>query len=216
MNAGDIITDAYERLNRLSPGETITADDLAFGLRRLNSLVDEMSASRPFLYLDTLTSVAQTGHITLGTGPWSAIPVATKIISMTSDGVPMTRITMEQYNSIYSPTTTGAPQMWAFDGVATVKLYQVATGQTLTAQTQSGVASFADTTTEYTAGSGYKNALAAGTAVRCAPALIGSVPQELLLAQKKAFGTIGTYEPKILDVFGYKRPTVRSNILTGW
>lgn len=49
----DIIIDAYERCNRLSPGETLSADDAAFGLRRLNLLVDELSAHPLFLFKDT-------------------------------------------------------------------------------------------------------------------------------------------------------------------
>ena len=73
MRAIDIITDAYERCNRLSPGETLSADDAAFGLRRLNLLIDELSAQPLFLFKDTLTSAAQTGNITLGVGAWAAI-----------------------------------------------------------------------------------------------------------------------------------------------
>ena len=68
MQALAIIIDAYERCNRLSPGETLGADDAAFGFRRLNLLVDEMSASNTFLFKSVLTSAAQAGAITLGAG----------------------------------------------------------------------------------------------------------------------------------------------------
>lgn len=102
----DIIIDAYERCNRLSPGETLSADDAAFGLRRLNLLVDELSAHPLFLFKDTLTSVAQTGNITLGAGAWSAIAAGTEIIGAACDSLPMLPITVQQYNEQYRPAVT--------------------------------------------------------------------------------------------------------------
>lgn len=214
MNATEIITDAFERLNRLSPGETLNADDLAFGLRRLNLLVDEWSAKAPFLYKSVLTSAAQTGHITLGAGDWAAIPVGSQIVSMSVDGLPINPLSMQRYNGLYEPTTTGAPDVYAHDGYATVYLYPVATGQTIQIQTRVGASIFADATTDYTVPQGYENALGAALAVRCAPAILGRLPIELVRDEKSATVSLIGYMPAILDVTGYTRP-VRPNILTG-
>ena len=73
MKSLDIIQDAYERLNRLSPGEVLDPDTAAFGLRRLNLMVDELSAIQQFLFQDVILSAPQTGSITLAQGPWAAI-----------------------------------------------------------------------------------------------------------------------------------------------
>jgi hypothetical protein len=199
MRAVDIITDAYERMNRLSPGEPLNADDQAFGLRRLNLLVDELSASREFLFRSALTSAAQSGHITLGAGAWAAIDQGEQIISATADNLPLAPITMQQFNELYQPTTTGRPTVWAQDGMATVYLWPVPTGQTIKLQTQATVSEFADLTTDYTAAAGWRAGLGAALAVRCAPTLLGRLPAELARAEKRAMDGLAMYEPAIID-----------------
>ena len=59
MNALEVITDAYQRCNRLSPGESLGGDDIERGFTRLNLLVDEWAADSRFLFQDVLTSAAQ-------------------------------------------------------------------------------------------------------------------------------------------------------------
>ena len=195
----DIIIDAYERCNRLSPGETLSADDAAFGLRRLNLLVDELSAQPLFLFKDTLTSVAQTGNITLGAGAWSAIAAGTEIIGAACDSLPMLPITVQQYNEQYRPAVTGSPALYAHDGFAAVFLWPEPAGQVITLQTRSTVSEFADQTTDYTLPDGWANALGAALAVRIAPNILGQLPQSLVRAEEKAFGAVDKYEPAIID-----------------
>ena len=200
MNALEIITDAYERCNRLSPGETLSADDAAFGLRRLNLLVDEMSALNAFLFKSTLTSAAQSGHITLGAGAWVGINSGDEIVSATALNLALAPITMRQYNEIYQPTVTGTPSVYAQDGASTVYLWPVPTGQVVKLQTRSGVSVFADLSTDYTMPDGYRSALGAGLAVRIAPNILGNLPASLVRAESKAMGAINKYEPAILGV----------------
>jgi hypothetical protein len=200
ITALEIIVDGYERCNRLSPGETLSADDAAFGLRKLNLLVDEMSANNSFLYLNTLTSNPQTGPIILGVGPWAALSPGDTIFSMTANNMPMAPISMAQYNMLYVPSTQGLPYVWAADGLSTIYLWPVPAGQTIKIQTRSGVQAFADYSTVYTVPDGYKNLLGASLAVRIAPAVIGKVPPELLRAEKVAAGGPDNYEPAILNV----------------
>lgn len=200
MRALDIITDAYERCNRLSPGETLNADDAAFGFRRLNMLVDEMSANNTFLFKSLLTSAAQVGAITLGAGAWAAIAPGTEVVSATANNQPLTRITMQQYNEMYQPTVTGFPSLFAQDGLGTVFLWPVAAGQTVKLQTRVGVSAFADQTTDYTVPDGYESALGAGLAVRIAPTVLGAIPPYLIKAETKCMGSISKYEPAMVDV----------------
>lgn len=199
----DIIVDAYERCNRLSPGESLSADDAAFGLRRLNLLVDELSAQSLALFRDVLTSAAQTGSITLGAGSWAAIAPGSQIISAACDNLPMMQITMQQYNEQYRPFVTGTPSVYAPDGFSTIFLWPTPTGQTITLQTRSTVSEFADQTTDYTIPDGWANALGAALAVRIAPNILGQMPSSLLAAEAKAMGAVDKYEPAIVDVAGY-------------
>lgn len=215
MRALDIITDAYERLNRLSPGETLGAEETAFAFRRLNTLADELSARQQFLYRDVLTSAAQTGHITLAAGSWAAIPVGAHIISLVVDGDEAWQLTMQQYAAIHDKTQAGSPNNWAHDGAATVYLYPVATGQTVQLQTRVGVAEFADTTTDYTAPPGWSAALGASLAVRLATPVLGGVSPALLRDEKRAMEAVRRYVPRILDVYSYTATSAADNILTG-
>jgi hypothetical protein len=216
MRALDIIRDAYERLNRLSPGETLGAEETAFAFRRLNLLVDEMSAVGQFLFRTVLTSAAQTGNITLGAGSWASIPVGTKIHSASQDGFSLAPLDMAQYGDIYAPTTTGTPAMWAHDGLATVYLYPVATGQTIELETRVGVSEFADTTTTYTAPQGYESLLGASLAVRLASPVLGRLPPELVREERRLSTAVRKYRPAIVDVQSFTGGDCsRSSILYG-
>lgn len=216
MRAVDVITDAFERLNRLSAGETLNADDAAKGLRRLNLLVDEWSAKRQFLYKSVLTSAAQTGNITLAAGSWATIPVGTEILGVTVEEEPIAKLTMLQYSGLYDPTETGEPVAWAYDGLSTIYLYPVATGQTVQLLTAVTATAFADLTTTYTAPPGYENALGASLAVRLAPSVLGKLPPDLVRAERAALMGIMGWEPAIVDFGDYQKSAPSGNILNGW
>lgn len=213
VTALSIIQDAYERLNRLSPGEPLSADDAAFGLRRLNLLADELSAKNEFLSSDVITSAAQTGNLTLGAGSWAAIAPGAIIIGIATDNGPLSPITMQQYNSLYRPLSNGEPDVYAHDGLSTVFFSPVPTGQTLRLQTRVGVSQFADQTTAYTVPPGYKAFLGAALAVRCAVTLLGRIPPELMMAERRCADGIGSYKPAIMDVDNFNLPSHSGNIL---
>jgi hypothetical protein len=203
VKAIDIITDAFERCNRLAPGETLNDDDAAFGMRRLNLLVDELSAKNLFLYQTNLTSAPQNGHITLGAGVWASIPPGTEVVSVTANNEPLSPITMQQFNELSAPTTTGTPTVWAQDGLNTVYLWPVPVGQTIKLMTRGSAATFVDYTTEYTAPPGVKSAMGASLAVRVAPKVLGKVPPDLRRDEKTLMDNISNYEPAIVDVPSY-------------
>jgi hypothetical protein len=219
MYALDVIQSAYERCNRLSPGETLGADDAAFGFRRLNELVDELSAQNQFLYQDIFTSATVTGvSITLGTGAWAAIPIGTQIVSGEAASFPLAPITMEQYGQIYDNTLSGIPRVYSHDGLATVFLYPVPTSVVVKFQTRTGAAIFADlNTTSYSMPAGWQAALSAALAVRIAPNIIGELPPALVRAEEKLMGAVDKIDPKILDTFSYtSQPKSSGSILRGY
>lgn len=201
----EILQDAYERCNRLSPGEVLNADDIAFGLRKLNLLVDFLSAKNLFLFKDVLTSNAQSGNITLGTGVWSAIDPGTEIISATANNLPLLPMSMEQYNILYQPSVVGTPESWAQDGFSTVYLWPVASGQTIKLQTRTGVADFADAQdTDYTLLAGWKNALGASLAPILAETIVAGGPTASMYKKEKAaMDAIDAYKPSIVNVGSY-------------
>ena len=203
MNALEIINDAYEKCNRLTPGEPLSADDAAFALRKLNLLVDELSSQNLFLFHEQLTSNAQSGSITLGTGLWASVDPGSEIVSATANNLALSPITMRQYNEIYQPTVTGVPSVWANDGLSTIYLWPVPTGQTVKLQTRKSVGAFADLTTEYTAPSGYKSALGAGLAVRIAPTICGGVTPDMRSAERSTMDNINHYDPAINNVTSF-------------
>lgn len=212
MRALDVIIDAYERCNRLSPGETLAADDAAFGFRKLNLLIDEMSASPAFLFRSVITSAAQTGAITLGTGAWAAIAPGTPIVSMTVSDWPIEPVTMQEFNFVYQSGTVGEPRFYAPDGLSTVNLYPVPNGQIIAMQTRVTASVFADQTTQYTVPRGYEAYLGAALAVRIAPALIGRLPSELVRSETACKISVTRLDPAIIHS-SYART---GNIINGW
>jgi ribosomal protein L30E len=206
-----IIVDAFERLNRLSAGESLGADDAALGFRRLNGLVDELSAESMFLYEDRLTEAVQTGDVTLGVGAWASIAPGAGIIGITADNCPLQAVTTLQYNGYSQPVASGLPRVYAHDGMALVRFYPTPANNTLRIQTRRGVLAFVDQETEYQLPPGYFSALAAGLAVRLAPNVLGNVPQTLVIAEARAMLAVRSTKPAIIHT-----STRRAwNILTG-
>jgi hypothetical protein len=200
ITALSVITSAYKRCNRLSPGETLSADDAVAAFDVLNEFVDELSAQPAFCFLSTLTSAPQSGNITLGSGAWAAVAPGDDIASATADNLAMSLITMQQFNELYQPTVTGRPTIWAQDGLGTVYLWPVPTGHTIKLMTRNPVAQFADLTTSYTVPDGWKAALSAGLAVRIAPVITGRVTPELERRARDALSAVCHYEPAIYGV----------------
>jgi hypothetical protein len=219
VTARTIITLALESMNRLSPGEVLDADLAAACLRRLNAIADDWSAGRDMTPQDVIASASVTGSsFTLAAGPFAAIGPGDEIMAAQADGFPMTSITMEQYNGIQLKEQGGRPEVWAFDGLATVYLYPAAAGNTLSLLTRAPFSSFVDLDTEYTLPSGYQGAFAASLAVAMAPALLGGVNASLLLAEKRARFNVANanVRPAMLSANPLTPHSAGGNILKGW
>jgi hypothetical protein len=216
--ARTIISLALEGMNKLSPGETLDADVAAVCMRRLNAIADDWSAGRDMTPQDVISSGAVTGpSLTLAAGAFAAIGIGEEIIQAQADGFPMDPITMQQYQNILLKNQAGRPQVWAWDGLATVFVYPASAGNTISIMTRAPFASFIDLDTAYMLPSGYQGAFAASLAVAMAPALLGGVPQSLLVAEKKALYNVSnsTVRPAILSADPLAcRPT--GSILQGW
>ena len=215
MTALEIITEAYKSCNRLSPGETLGADEASFAFSRLNLLVDKLSAKREFLFQAVVTSAAQTGNITLGAGSWAAITAGAVIVSASSNGLPLDPITMRQYSETYDVITASAPQVWAQDGLSNVYFVPVPNGQTIKLQTQVGVTTFVDQTTSYTVPPGYKALLTASLAVMLAPTVLGKVPPELENERRACAELLNVNVPAIYDIYSYNHHAGVSRIFQG-
>lgn len=217
--ARTILTLALESMNKLSPGETLDADVAAVLLRRLNSIADDWSTGRDMMPQDQIVSGAVTGPtLTLAAGAFAAIGLGDEIIQVQADGYPMEPITMQQYNNIFLKTQPGRPQVWVWDGSATIYLYPAAVGNTINILSRVAFTQFADLDTNYALPSGYQGAFAATLAVATAPALIGKVTPDLLAAERRAMFNIAnnTVRPAINSANPMARRNFGGNILQGW
>jgi hypothetical protein len=217
--ARTIITLALEAMNRLAPGETLDADLAAACLRRLNAIADDWSAGRDMAPQDVIAAGVVNGtSLQLGVDAFVAIPVGQEIIGAQSDGYPMDPVTMQQYNDIRLKDQGGRPEVYAWDGLATVYLWPAAGGNTVSLLTRAPFSSFADLDTAYTLPSGYQGAFAASLAVAMAPALLGTATPALLLAEKKARFNVANanVRPAIIASNPLMPRANCGNILKGW
>lgn len=179
-------------LNRLSPGESLNADDGARCLDALNFIVDKWNGQKSFLFREILTtSSAITGtYGTLGTD-WVGLLPGDEILGATvryatNLDVPMEPITVGRYADIGLKTLSTYPAYYAHDGQSTVYLYPAAAGHVITLRTKQVVSDFADLDTDYTMPKGYKSALSAELAEMLAPVMIGGITPAIAASAKTA------------------------------
>jgi hypothetical protein len=213
--ARTIITLALEGMNKLSPGETLDADLAAACLRRLNAIADDDSVGRSMMPQDVIVSGAVTGpSLTLGAGLFAAVAPGTEIIAAQADRWELSPITMAQYASV--EPSTGRPEVFAADGLATVYLYPAAVGHTISLLVRKAFAQFADLDTDYLMPAGYQGMFAASLAVAMAPALLGGVPPALYAAEKRAKYNVqlANVRPAIINADPMRACV--GNIFNGW
>ncbi|MCW1958307.1 MAG: hypothetical protein KIH64_007135 [Mycobacterium sp.] len=162
-----IITDSLKfGLNRLSPGETLSADTAADCLLALNAIADAINGGKALLFREILTasgSGISAATASLGTA-WATLSPGDEILGVTyndgSQDIPLRPLTMQQYHErIAEKAIADAPSYWADDGLATLYFYPVPTGQTITLRTKAAVTEFADLDTDYTLPKGWRSAL---------------------------------------------------------
>lgn len=217
--ARNIITLALESMNKLSPGETLDADVAAVCLRRLNSIADDWSTGRDMMPQDQIVSGVVTGaSFNVASGSFAAISRGDEIENINIDGYPTDPISMEQYNNIFLKTSAGRPTLWAWDGALTIYLWPTATANTINILTRVTFQNFADLDTAYILSSGYEGAFAATLAVAMAPALVGKVSQDLMMAKKTALYNVQnqSVRPAKINSNPLRRRASGGNIIQGW
>lgn len=176
-----IIESAMSKINILSIGEVVSAEDSQLGLDRLNALIDALLIEPTFQFQSTETTFtlpASTQTRTIGTGMQINVARPTRIEPsfVRVDGIdyPLEPIGENEYNAITLKTVSSfVPSVCFFDsGSPTGLVYFWPTASvscevhlfTLTALTQ-----FADLTTDYTLPPGYQRYLEFALAVEIAP-----------------------------------------------
>ena len=218
--ARSIITGALTfGLNRLSPGESLDADDAARCLDALNHIADELNGNKSFLFREILTqSSAITGASAALGVAWPTLAPGDEIQGATVQytggmDVRLDPLTMGQYAVISLKTIASLPQYFAHDGLATVYFYPACTGQTVTLRTRQVVSDFADLDTDYSMPKGYKAALSSLLAEKMAPTMIGGITPSVAQAAQKARNQLAQQAINPAIIGGDK---ARGNILTGF
>lgn len=206
-------------LNKLSPGEQEDADLFGRCLDALASIVDEMNGGKGLLWREIFsTSTAITGPSAQLGVAWASVPSGSQILGATvqypgGQDLPLSPVTMGQYQDIAIKATASIPQVWAHDGAATVYFWPAASGQTITIRTKQAAQTFADLDTDYIMPAGYQSFFERALAEMMAPTLN---PQMLPIAAAKAAAAkrriaAQSASPAIID--GDRRI---GNILAGW
>lgn len=117
----DFITDALNLLGVLAEEEPMQAYDLARGLRFQTRMFKQWEARGIGSWLrteGTLALVASTASYAFGAGgAFATIPfdITDARITRSSQRLPMTRMTREQYYALPNPTITGYPTQYFYD-----------------------------------------------------------------------------------------------------
>lgn len=204
--ARQIIDDSLSfGLNRLGPGESASTAEDTFALRALNSIVDEFNGAKAQLHREILSASSAISAATavLGTA-WSGLAPGDLILGATynngTEDIPLGRLTMEQYHAIPIKTTTGDPEYFAHDGLATVYFHPVPTSRVVTLRTKQVFTEFADTSTDYSMPKGYRSAFAALLTEKLAPNMGGLNPAIVAAANAARLRLIAqSIRPAIID-----------------
>jgi hypothetical protein len=116
--AQDIITDAFTEIGVVTnPGQTPSAEHSAFGLNRLNQLVQEWNTRRAFLYTtDILTFALTVGQNIYTIGPASTTPdfvTPRPVGPQPGSGILMANIILAGNPDVYVPMGIMDDQEWA-------------------------------------------------------------------------------------------------------
>lgn len=117
---GTLVADAYTEIGALGAGETLSAEDLAWGLKKANRILDNWNAERAAVYADTFTTYVLTPSLdphTIGpTGTWVVtqrpVSIEDAMLVYTSPTpdllVPITIRDTQWWNALSMPAMTTA------------------------------------------------------------------------------------------------------------
>jgi hypothetical protein len=126
VTALQLIESAMSKINMLSAGETVSAEDGAIGLLRLNALIDSMENDNLFSYTTTDTTFtlpASTVSRTIGPAQQINLTRPVKILAgsfsrLDNTDYPLTPVSEPEYNAIMLKSTVNsvAPAVCFYDG----------------------------------------------------------------------------------------------------
>jgi hypothetical protein len=204
-------------LNKLSPGETLSADDAVRALGALNLVVDEINGGKHLLWREGLVTGTVTGTGTLGT-TWATIAPGAQILGATYDegdgDQVIAQITMQQWHeAIVIKSTGGVPQVFAYDGASTLFFYPAPVAIPVSLRYRFAAPDFADLDTDYVLPAGWKSALTDMLTERLALLFLGGVSPKIAADSARAKNRLigQSLRPGIID-----GGSGSGNILNGW
>ncbi len=191
-----IIADALKEIRVLGENETPSSTQADDALRMLNRLLETMSINRSFSYTNDSVSYTPTGAASFTIGPTGTVVdvCPTKITSAfyTLNGIsyPIRIVDVELYDSITYKNNSGAiPEMIYLDTTypnATVYMYPLITGGTLTMRITALVKSFSSLNAQIDMPIGYEDFLMLGLAIRLSPGYGREVMADTRVAYNEA------------------------------
>lgn len=206
-------------LNRLSPGEQEDADLFGRCLDALGSIVDEMNGGKGMLWREVFTTSSAISGPSAQLGvAWPTLVAGDEILGATvryagGQDIPLSPITMGQYQQITAKDTASIPAFYAHDGAATIYLWPAAAGQAITVRTKQAAQSFADLDSDYVMPAGFQSALEALLAEKMADVLVGGISPKVARDAARARRRL---ESQVIDPAIIDGGRNYGNILTGW
>lgn len=185
----DIITAALEHLGVAAPGETVAAEDLTLGRRRLASMLDSWGADNLAVYAATQEQFPLIGQAAYTIGPGGDFDTVRPTEILPSSYVlsggrsyPLELINADQYAQIALKDQGGMPGYWWLDPqypLAILRFWPVIDGMTLVLRSLKPLASYSNFSTQITLPPGYQQAIEANLALAMAPSYGRPVPPDV-------------------------------------
>lgn len=213
-------------------GGTLTSDEQAFYLGKLNAMVESWSLDRRMCYAVTqenFSLTASTGTYTIGPGATFNTARPTKILnafirdSASADsGVEV--VSYDAFDSIVVKGVAGSYPRWLYydqgydaSGLASIKVYpQPQANLTLYIDSAKQLQSFASVTTALLMPPGYQRAIESNFTIETAPGFKPVAPEVIKIAREAKAAVMGVNLPDAvlrMDTGIVKRST--GNIITG-
>lgn len=231
--SGDMITTAFVDAGIRDPGETIPSEDSAYGLAKLNSMLDSASINRLLIYQLLQESKALTssvGSYTIGSGGAFNTTRPTKIVDPSfirdsgNSDYPLEIIEAPQYGAVRFKSSDGAiPSYLFYDnadvaGLGTIYLYpEPGISLTLYINSWKHLQSFASLTTDLVMPPGYQLYIESNLAVALCPTYGKRVNPDLKQTAKEAKAAVEGFNAPAGALGMPAMPGIRrrSSILTG-
>jgi hypothetical protein len=197
----DLITDALGEIGVLDPGEAVSANDAALGLRLLNRMIQEWNQDQLLVYcINRVTFPLVPGQQGYTLGPGGNFVTTTTIrpgqIEMASvlvGGVeiPVDIVTDEQWRDITVKATSSTFPLVMLPGgehpLQTLSMWPIPTVvNTIVLYIWNQVSNFAAVTTDVVLPQGYETALYTNLAIRMAPQFRANLKPETVLTAKES------------------------------